>query len=71
MRLQDIPTPSGRLRAAMSTKRLSFRDLAFLTGLSAAYLCRVASGKRQPSKKAALAIAKAVGVSPALLWAER
>lgn len=52
------------MREAMERKGLSFRNLEFLTDLSAGYLCRVANGQRRPSKQAALVIAKALGISP-------
>ncbi len=54
----------------MERKGKSYRDLAFLTDYSAPYLCRIAHGKRRPSKAAALAIAKALGVPPRRLWDE-
>jgi transcriptional regulator with XRE-family HTH domain len=63
---------ANRLRAEMVRQNLSFRELAFLTQppLSPGYLCRLASGQRWPSKRAALAVAKALRVSPARLWVE-
>jgi transcriptional regulator with XRE-family HTH domain len=50
------------IREAMARKGLTFRDLAWLTDYSAAYLCRVANGTRWPSKDAALRIAKALQI---------
>ena len=61
----------NRLRAEMERRQLSYRDLAFLTGYSAGFLCRVANGKRRPSREHALAIARALKVSPGRLWAEQ
>jgi transcriptional regulator with XRE-family HTH domain len=49
---------------AMRRRDLSFRELAFLTDLSAPYLWRVAHGQRRPSKDAALTIAKALNIAP-------
>jgi transcriptional regulator with XRE-family HTH domain len=48
----------------MERRGLSYRHLAFLTDLSAPYLCRVANGQRQPSREAAVNIAKALGIAP-------
>lgn len=58
------------MKEAMARKDYSFRNLAFLTKYSAAYLCRVAKGDRQPSREAALAIAKALGVPVSRIYEE-
>jgi transcriptional regulator with XRE-family HTH domain len=50
------------MSTAMAQQGRSYRDLGHLTRYSAAYLCRVATGKRGPSPEAALAIAKALRV---------
>lgn len=55
---------AGDLKTLMRRKHLSFRQLAFLTDLSAGFLCRIANGDRRPSKKAAVRIAQALGTSP-------
>jgi transcriptional regulator with XRE-family HTH domain len=65
--LSTIAEPN-RLREEMRRQRLSFRDLAFLTGHSAGYLCHLATGRRRPSRESALRIAKALHVAPARLW---
>ncbi|MFN2489882.1 MAG: helix-turn-helix domain-containing protein [Actinomycetota bacterium] len=59
---------SNRLQDEMSRQQLSYRDLAFRTDLSPAFLCRVANGRRKPSKINAERIARALRVSPYRLW---
>jgi len=56
------------MKRLMARRSVSFRGLAFVTGLDAGYLCRIANGERRPSREAAVAIAKALGVGPGLLW---
>jgi len=64
------PDQGTPLQAVLAAKGYSYRDGAFVTGYSASYLNRLGTGKRQPSKRAALAIAKALGVSPRELWGD-
>ena len=52
------------LQERMSERDLSYRDLAFLTGLDAGFLCRVANGQRRLSRESAFRVAKALEVSP-------
>lgn len=59
--MNDPATPLARLK---ERRGYSFRELAFLTGLSAGYLCRVANGRRQLSPEAALTVARVLGVNP-------
>lgn len=53
---------------ALRRKGWSFRRLAFETGLSAGYLCRVAGGQRRPSRSAAIRIGEVLGLGP---WSVR
>lgn len=63
--------PEGNtVRAAMEQEGLTYRDLAFLTGLDPGYLNRIARGDKVPSRKAALRIAKALGLRPEEVPAE-
>jgi transcriptional regulator with XRE-family HTH domain len=55
------------LKAEMEARSLTYRSLGYLTGLSGAYICRVANGRRRASKKATLAIATALGMAPTAL----
>lgn len=52
------------LREAMNERRVSYRDLAFLTELDAGFLCRVANGQRRLSRESALRVARALRISP-------
>ncbi len=63
------PDPAA-IRTAMEREGLTYRDLAFLTGLDAGYLNRIARGDNVPSRKAALRIAKALGINPETIPAE-
>jgi hypothetical protein len=59
------------MQDAMARKNLSFRDLGFLTDLSAGYLCHVANGNRRLSKQAAMKVARVLEVSPRRLTAPK
>ena len=50
------------IKAIREAKRLSLRDLAEVTGVSAAHLCRIENGDRTPTDTQARQIAKALGV---------
>lgn len=57
----------GRLRAARTLRGLSQRDLE-VSGVTAAYICRIEAGTRTPSVPAIRALAEALNVSP--VWLE-
>jgi len=52
------------LRERMAERGLSYRDLAFLTGLDAGFLCKVANGQRRLSRDSAFKVARALGIAP-------
>ncbi len=52
------------IKAAMDREGWTYRDLGFLTGLDPGYLNQVVRGRRVPSRRTALRIAKALGLAP-------
>jgi len=54
----------------MEREGLTFSDLAYLTGISRPHLSRIVHGHVVPSRKAALRIAKALGLRPEDIPAE-
>jgi transcriptional regulator with XRE-family HTH domain len=62
------PVTLGRMLAALrAAHRFSYRDLGRLAGLSAGYLCEVEKGRKGLSAEAAIAVARALDVSPRML----
>jgi transcriptional regulator with XRE-family HTH domain len=56
------------LLAKMRAEGFTFRDLSYVTGKSASYLCRIANGQVTPPRATALVIAKALKTSPRELF---
>lgn len=59
---------SNRLREEMQRQGMTFSELAVLSGYSAGFLSRVASGDRGASPLAQYRIAKAIGAQATRLW---
>jgi len=49
------------IREALKKRRMTLTELSAVTGLSLAFVSRVASGDRRPSPEAAAAIEQALG----------
>jgi transcriptional regulator with XRE-family HTH domain len=67
--VDEIATPSERLRSLRTLKGLSQRELGFFAGCSHVTISRVESGALEASAELKTRIARALGVSVEKLWA--
>jgi len=45
-------------------RNYTYREIAFLAGISATHVYRIVSGEKQPSRRVVFRLAKALGVKP-------
>ncbi len=61
---------SDAIKAVMEREGWTYRDLAYLTRLDAGYINQIVKGRKTPTRRTALRIAKALGIDPEDISAE-